>query len=450
MRVKKKKAGQKLIVFTRYPEPGVTKTRLIPALGPDGAADLQRRMTSRTLVNVRQFSHRRRVNVEVCFDGGTKRLFREWLGSDLDYFPQSNGDLGTRMLDPFENAFGNGTAAAVLIGTDCPGVDPSVLQKAFDALAGKELVLGPAADGGYYLIGINQNADATALKSLFSNISWGTSAVFEQTIKAAEKAGITHSILDRLDDIDRPEDVPIWPQALATDIARNMHPKISVIIPALNEEANIASTIASAQSAPNAEIVVVDGGSTDRTVELARAAGAKVQKSQPGRASQMNAGAGAATGDILLFLHADTILPDNYDRLAELALASGNAVCGAFELKLDSSGIWFDIVEKTANFRARRWSLPYGDQGLFIRSDLFHSIGGYQQIPIMEDVELVRRLRRKGNIAIVPVPVRTSARRYTRLGPLQTLIINKIAIILYKLGASPTLIARLYNRKRGL
>jgi uncharacterized protein len=446
----KKKVRQQLTVFTRCPEPGVTKTRLIPVLGPDGAADIHRRMTSRMLVNIRQFTRLHQVNVEVRFDGGARRLFREWLGSDLDYFPQGNGDLGRRMLDTFENAFGKGVTEAIIIGADCPGIDPAVLQKAFDTLAGNELVLGPATDGGYYLIGINKNAHDKPLETLFSNISWGTSEVFERTIKSAEKAGITYSILDRLDDIDRPDDIPIWHQSLEADVSKNLHPKISVIIPALNEEDNIASTIASAQSAPNAETLVVDGGSSDGTVEIARFAGVKVLESQPGRACQMNIGAAAASGEILLFLHADTVLPDNYDRLVGLALSSDNTVCGAFELKMDSSGMWFDVVEKTANFRARRRALPYGDQGLFIHSNLFHTIGGYKEIPIMEDVELVRRLRRKGNIAIVPVPVQTSSRRYTKLGPLKTLIINKIAMILYKIGVSPTLIARLYNRKRGV
>ena len=444
------KVGQKLIVFTRYPDPGRSKTRLIPALGPDSAATLQRRMTSRMLVNVRQFMNHHPADLEVHFEGGTKRMFREWLGSDLDYVPQSDRDLGKRMLDSFENAFKNGTTGAIIIGTDCPGIDSSILHKAFDALAEKDLVLGPATDGGYYLIGINQNVPGKAMKSLFSNIPWGTSEAYQRTIQTAESASLSYAILDQLDDIDRPEDISVWKLTLETDLSSGLHPKISVIIPALNEAANIASTIASAQNAPNAEVLVVDGGSTDGTVEIARSAGAKVLNSKPGRACQMNVGAAAATGDILLFLHADTILPDNYDRLAKLSLSSENTVCGAFELKLDSAGMWFNIVEKTANFRARRFSLPYGDQGIFIRRDLFNSIGVYKDMPIMEDVELVQRLRRKGKIAIVPVPVQTSSRRYTKLGPLRTLIINKIAMILYKFGASPTFIARLYNRNRGL
>jgi len=446
----RRKTRNRLIVFTRYPEAGTTKTRLIPALGPDGAAELHRRMASRMLVTVRQFINMCPGTVEVRFESGNKGLLREWLGSDLSYRYQGEGDLGMRMFAAFKDAFRKRAEAAVIIGTDCPDLSSQLMQQAFVKLAARDLVLGPASDGGYYLIGLRRTINNKSMQELFSDILWGTGKVLKKTIEKAQDMGLSSAFLDELNDVDVPEDILIWEHSLETETARTFHPPISVIIPALNEENNITASITSARAASNAEIIVVDGGSSDGTVEKARAAGARVLTSQPGKASQMNAGASAATGDILLFLHADTLLPESYESLIQITLSDEKTVCGAFELKLYAPGILLRIIEKTANIRSRRRQLPYGDQCFFIRADLFQSMGGFKEMPLMEDVELIRRLRRKGNIAIVPVPVRSSARRYVKIGPLRTALINKIAMGLYNLGLSPALIARFYNRERGL
>ena len=181
---------QRLIIFTRYPEPGKTKTRLIPALGPDGAAALQRQMTEHTLHQARIFQKKDRttqlsgegkakilieenvedeIDLEVRFTGGDRGLMQAWLGGDLVYQQQGEGDLGTRMAQAFQTAFSAGAERVVTVGIDCPDLDADRMQIAFEVLKQSSLVLGPALDGGYYLIGLQR-----LIPELFVDVPWGT------------------------------------------------------------------------------------------------------------------------------------------------------------------------------------------------------------------------------------------------------------------------------------
>lgn len=202
-------AKQHLIIFTRYPEAGKTKTRLIPALGTEGAANLQRQMTEHTLSQVKQLQKTSAISCEVRFAGGNLQLMQDWLGDDIAYQPQGEGDLGSRMAQSFYNAFQSGAKKAITIGTDCPDVDDQILADAFDQLHQCDLVLGPALDGGYYLIGLQRPAP-----ELFMNIDWGTSQVLQQTIDTAQTLNLSVDYLPLLADIDRPEDLPIWEKIL--------------------------------------------------------------------------------------------------------------------------------------------------------------------------------------------------------------------------------------------
>lgn len=227
--------------------------------------------------------------------------------------------------------------------------------------------------------------------------------------------------------------------------------KISIIIPVLNEAQNITKSVLLAQTATNVEVIVVDGGSQDETIAVAKSLGIKVLSSPPGRAFQMNAGAAVASGNILLFLHADTILPEGFDSIIRQTLEPKkqiqNPIAGAFELKIDAQirGIW--LVEKMVNWRSHFFSLPYGDQAIFIKADVFCDIGGFPELPIMEDFVFIRNVNKVGKIAIAPVPVITSGRRWQKLGVLKTTSINQIIIIGYFLGISPEKLARFYRRK---
>ncbi len=193
---------ERLIIFTRYPEAGNVKTRLIPALGPAGAAELYRQMAEWTLVQAKQLQCQRSLQVEIRFVGGNPKLMQDWLGKELIYTPQGDGDLGERMARSLQSAFDESIHRAVIIGTDCLELDAQVLEKAFQSLEQHDLVLGPATDGGYYLIGLRQ-----PVPELFKSIAWSTSLVLQQTVKCAQKLGLAIAYLPTLSDIDTPEDL---------------------------------------------------------------------------------------------------------------------------------------------------------------------------------------------------------------------------------------------------
>ena len=208
-------ANERLIVFTRYPEQGLTKTRLIPALGVEGATKLHRQMSERTLSNVTELCCDRPLSVEVCFTGGNLALMQGWLGADIVYQPQGEGDLGVRMALAMYLAFQGGIERVVIIGTDCPGLNANLIAQAFHRLHSHDLVLGPAIDGGYYLIGLR-----CLISELFSKISWGTAEVLQQTVDIAKKLDLSVAYLPPLADIDRPEDLQVWEQMLQEEDRR--------------------------------------------------------------------------------------------------------------------------------------------------------------------------------------------------------------------------------------
>ncbi len=224
--------------------------------------------------------------------------------------------------------------------------------------------------------------------------------------------------------------------------------KISIIIPAINEAGNIKEAIATTQANPNIEVIVVDGGSSDDTVAIAQSLNVKVISSSPGRAVQMNAGAVAASGEILLFLHADTRLPTGFDEMICTALQQPGIVAGAFKLLIDASLLSLRWVEWGVNVRSHFYQMPYGDQAIFLTKEVFQQIGSFPELPIMEDFELMRRLKRIGRIVIISTPVVTSARRWLQKGVLKTTLLNQIVIIAYLLGVSPERICSWYRREK--
>lgn len=423
-----------LIIFTRYPEPGRTKTRLIPALGATGAAALQRQLTEHTQRQVRGLQQRQAVRVTWCFAGGDRAAMGEWLGPAGDYRPQAAGDLGDRLHAATQQAFAAGATAVVVIGIDCPGIDAEILTAAFDLLATQDMVLGPAADGGYYLIGLRR-----PLPALFQGIDWGTAVVRQQTEAIAQSHGLACGYLPVLHDIDRPADLPVW-----TAIQQRT---LTVIIPVLNEAGNMGPLLEALQHYPAVEVIVVDGGSTDQTAAIARAAGVRVLTAPPPRSHQMNAGAAAAAGGILLFLHADTRLPEKFPARVQHTLDRPGVVAGAFDLGIQGETWGLRWIEWGVRWRSRLCQLPYGDQALFLRADTFREVGGFAELPLLEDVDLVRRLRRRGRVAIAPGSVSTSGRRWHKLGILRTTLLNQVILLAYRLGISPQRLARWYRRE---
>jgi rSAM/selenodomain-associated transferase 2 len=213
--------------------------------------------------------------------------------------------------------------------------------------------------------------------------------------------------------------------------------RISVIVPTLNEAANLPRTLACLQRLPELEIIVADGGSQDQTIDIAQACGAQVIQTQPGRSTQMNQAAKHATGEVLLFLHADTRLPDDWLKWVAQTLKNPDMIAGAFELTIDSPQWGLRWIEWGVKWRSRLLQLPYGDQAIFLRAATFEQLGGFPDLGIMEDFVFVRQLQQRGRIAIVPVAVQTSARRWQSRGLWQTTLINQTVLLGYHLGISP-------------
>jgi rSAM/selenodomain-associated transferase 2 len=217
--------------------------------------------------------------------------------------------------------------------------------------------------------------------------------------------------------------------------------KLAVVIPALDEAEWIAGAVASA-AAEATDVVVADGGSRDGTPDRAAAAGARVIASAPGRARQLQAGARASEGDVLLFLHADTRLAPGFAAGVRGALWDPAVVGGAFRLRFDRRTPSLRVVEWGARLRVALFGLPYGDQALFVRRKTLEEIGGIPQQPIMEDLDLVVAMRRRGRLAILPLPAVTSARRYLESGVWRTMALHWLAAGAWALGVDRERIAR--------
>ncbi|MHC4396370.1 MAG: TIGR04283 family arsenosugar biosynthesis glycosyltransferase [Planctomycetota bacterium] len=224
----------------------------------------------------------------------------------------------------------------------------------------------------------------------------------------------------------------------------------SIIVPVLDEAGQINSTIehlCNQGAKENCEIIVVDGDLQGGTIKIIHAKSVKTIKSQKGRGRQMNAGAVAARGEILIFLHADTRLPEKALEKISQVLEDEKYVGGAFDLAIDSDRLFLRFIAARTRLRSRLTRVPYGDQAIFIRKNYFDKIGGFKEIPLMEDVDLMRRIKKRGDkIFILSDHVKTSARRWEKEGIFYTTFRNQVLVSLYCLGISPDKLAKYYWR----
>jgi len=233
---------------------------------------------------------------------------------------------------------------------------------------------------------------------------------------------------------------------------------ISVIIPTLNEEQTIMATLAHTAALGFDELIVVDGGSLDQTPVLVESYRQRTQSPAQspvrlvtapyGRARQMNEGAKASRGEILLFLHADTQLPGNAKTMIDTTLADQRMVGGRFDVRFDRPSMWGTIISRMMNWRSRLSGIATGDQALFVRRPIFEQMGGFADMPVMEDIDFSRRLKRKGATVALTATVTTSFRRWERHGPLRTIFLMWALRFLYWIGISPSHLVEWYKAVR--
>jgi rSAM/selenodomain-associated transferase 2 len=221
--------------------------------------------------------------------------------------------------------------------------------------------------------------------------------------------------------------------------------RLAIVVPTLDEEDTLRRTLPAALALAD-EVVVSDGGSADRTVEVARELGARVVTGPPGRGRQLNRGAAAAEADVLVFLHADTTLPPGGAAAVRAAVARG-AAGGAFLVRFNRGGL-LRLGSRLVNLRTRLTRLPLGDQAQFATRETFERLGGFKDWPILEDLDFALRLRRTGRLVLIADAVTTDARRFLRQGIVRTVATNWLIWLLFFLGVSPHRLARLYRQIR--
>lgn len=463
---KKKRYEKHLLVFSKYPTPGKAKTRLIPSLGEEVAAQVQRIMTEE-LLSCLQDPCLDDVMVHVVSNSDPE-LMREWLSrrfTKVDfqgYNVKNPNDLGAVLTAAFQNSFVEGSSA-IAIGSDIPGIKPSIILEAFEKLKGDDVVLGPAKDGGYYLIGVNRQQDET-IASLFdsSRISWGTEKVFEQQSKQAESLVLSLcSLPHTLSDVDDPEDIPTFESETGIRTEDMKDGKLSIVVSLRNSSARIEPMLrnitASASDKPVEVILSVASSSTDDTLakckEHAAQLGGKnivfkileAPRSCVGRGAAYEYATRAATGSYLLFLHDDCKLPDSFDEIVKRDLDTPGVSAGAFSFAADipSDSTWqlratMRFVEYAVKVRMKRED-PYGDQAIHVSRRFYNTVGGFSKSHyLFEDVELISKLRKIGRIIIADETVISSSKRWQKSWfSLKNTFLNRVYVLLYNFGVTP-------------
>ncbi len=435
-------------VFAKAPVAGQVKTRLVPAVGAEGAARLATAMLEDTLEALLASG---RAAPVLAVDNGA--AFR---GRGLPLVEQGRGDLGERL----ERVLARGLArapAVVAVGSDSPGFPASLLEESFLALERADAVLAPAEDGGFTLLGLRR-----CPTGLLKGLPWSTPGTLRATEARLRARGLSVLRTRGWFDVDGPADLARLRVELSEGTLQARHttealrtlsikPWLSVVMPVLDEARRLEPGLRRLVGLPAVdEVLVVDGGSRDGTRAVAQGVpGVRLLEAPRGRARQMNAGAAAARGEVLCFLHADVTLPRDAARHVACALASEAVVACAFRTRTvdDGGGSWAGPLLPVADLRSRWTHLPYGDQAVSVRRSAFERVGGFPDQPLMEDVELAARLAALGRMVRLRARVTVSGRRFLQR-PLRTLLFWNSFPALYRLGVRPALLERLYGTVR--
>ncbi|KIR01984.1 Glycosyl transferase, family 2 [Lachnospiraceae bacterium TWA4] len=379
-----------IIVFTRIPKAGQTKTRMMPYLSGKQCKELHQCFLKDILNECRKV----KADIFICYTGGTITKPR--------YFKQVGESLGERMVNAMKKVLDKGYNSCILIGTDIPELRASDLNKAFDKLTYSDLVFGPSVDGGYYLVGMN-----TLHKEVFNYMNLKEISQPITTIRTLHDMDTKYDLRGYR---RRMREHP-WMKKTHTGRYLTRNTKISIIVPIYNEEKTIEALQQQLIWLP-CEIIFVDGGSTDKTLEKIWPE-FHVISGVKGRAAQMNVGAIASSGDVLFFLHCDSELPPH--ALEQIREVMRDYEAGCFGIAFHSKNFFMWTCRVISNHRAKYRRLPFGDQGIFIDSDLFFMAGMFPEIPIMEDYQFSLKLKEWGvKFGMTRKRIYTSDRRFPK------------------------------------
>lgn len=401
-----------IILFTRIPIAGQTKTRLMPYFSPKECAELH----TCFLRDIAEQCKKVQADIFVCYtpDGNVSRL-KKSINERAAYFQQEGDGLGERMSNAISYVLQIGYDSCVLIGADIPEIRAGDFRQAFAVLEKWDVVFGPAADGGYYLVGMKK-----LHQKIFEKQKYGRGDVLENAGRLLAEQGLEAGYIRMLHDLDTREDLSGYrermrksPELQETETGKYLlrKLKISIIVPIYNEEKLIERLLEQLRPlVPSCEILLVDGGSTDRTLELITPE-FRVLHSPKGRAAQMNLGAGESKGDVLFFLHCDSELPAR--PLAEIRYVMKDHPAGCFGIAFHSRHFFMWTCRVISNHRIKDRKVMFGDQGIFITRELFFRAGMFPNLPIMEDYQLSLTLKEMGvKLGIAKHRIYTSDRRF--------------------------------------
>jgi len=435
-------------LFAKAPRPGHAKSRLAPVFGREGAALLARALLLDALDSWTYSP------VLVAQTGAMPPALSSRFQSQ-ECIDQGDGDLGQRMERVLRHALVSSDVAMV-VGTDIPCLGDADAAQALAKLQSHDAVMGPACDGGFYLLALKRCPEG-----LLHDLPWSQRDTAKVTVERLKSAGMSVAFLDQKFDVDEAKDLGPLSQALRMDPSAMSHTRgflasssnraISVVIPVLNEAQRLPSLLRDLRTIPGlAQIIVADGGSADDSVKIAESVpGVEVIVASRGRGAQMNAGASIAMGGTLLFLHADAQLPTDVCEQINRSLQGKETVAGAFRLQTqyDECGPqrrWVAPFLRLADLRSKYSGLPYGDQALFVRTSTFRSIGGYPELPLFEDLAMSMALREVRPLHIAEGPVRVSGRRFQQR-PLYYLALMNTFPLLFRMGVPARRLARFYR-----
>jgi uncharacterized protein len=434
-----KPSRKALILFMRYPQPGCVKSRLAAAVGPEEAARVYEKLIRRTLGVAADFKRERpEVDLFIFFTPPDKMLRIEGAyPGPWSFICQEGLHLGERMERSIRQTMDRGYSDVLLVGTDLADLEPEDFTDAFRAVEKGWATLGPAADGGFYLIGLSRPCPA-----VFQVESWGTGEIFARTERFLSNSGFMVKHLKERRDIDYPEDLPF--------IRRKpwFGASLSVIIPTLGSFDRLEPFLQSLRQQiwPDDEIILVQAERGDQLTGHLKPKQIMPQISSVhaprGRGLQLNRGVEAAKGSLLFFLHDDSTPPPNFACSIRKICEESAMSLGCFQLAFSPSNALLNGIAQWANFRTCTFGLPYGDQGLFCRRDSYEQAGGFRKPYLMEDVDFVRCCRRLGQLLVLPDRIVTSSERYIRMGILRASLRNHLTMLLYHLGVDD---GRLYH-----